>query len=74
MADSLGFDRAEFFDAMGDAAVKAHVSNDRNEGELAGVRGTPTVYVNGRLFSERRSVDALGAWIRDAAGESTAAP
>ena len=46
---SLHLDKAEFDKVMNSPATIARVNKDKQEGEDIGVRGTPTVFVNGQM-------------------------
>lgn len=50
-AKELGLDLAAFNTCLADPATAAFVSADMAEGERAGVRGTPSFFVNGRKMS-----------------------
>lgn len=54
IALSLGFDIAEFEKSMQDIGLKEKIRQDIREGRKAGVRGTPTVFLNGKRFSYRK--------------------
>ena len=59
-ATTLGLDLGKFKTDMADAAIEQMVNADVQEGRAAGVRGTPTFFINGRRYQERdRSVDAI---------------
>jgi protein-disulfide isomerase len=49
----LGFDQAEFEKKMKDPKITAMIRQDAREGAQAGVRGTPTVFINGRRLKNR---------------------
>jgi protein-disulfide isomerase len=38
---------------MSDPAIKAQIDADLNNGNSAGVRGTPTVFINGKLLRDK---------------------
>lgn len=46
----LGLDQEKFQEDMDDPRIRAMVQQDMAEGARAGVRGTPTVFLNGRPF------------------------
>jgi protein-disulfide isomerase len=52
-ARQLGLDMARFRADMASDEVKAQVEADRRLARRAGVRGTPTLFVNGRLVQDR---------------------
>ncbi len=53
IALGLGFDQAEFEKKMKDPKITAMIRQDVREGAQAGVRGTPTVFINGRRLKNR---------------------
>lgn len=53
IARSLGLDEAEFEKAMADRALQTAIRQDMLDGRQAGVRGTPTIFINGRLLRDR---------------------
>ena len=48
IALGLGFDQAQFEKKMNDPKITAMIRQDLQDGARAGVRGTPTVFINGR--------------------------
>ncbi|WP_249124907.1 DsbA family protein [Saccharopolyspora erythraea] len=50
-ARGLGLDMSAFVAALDDPATAARVESDFRDGIAAGVRGTPTLFVNGRQSS-----------------------
>ena len=53
IAQSLGLDMAQFKKDMENPALTALVQRDLKDGVDAGVRGTPTIFINGRLLQQR---------------------
>ena len=53
IALGLGFDQAEFEKKMNDPKITAMIRQDLQEGAQAGVRGTPTIFINGRRLKNR---------------------
>jgi protein-disulfide isomerase len=49
----LNLDADRFQRDMADPAIKAHIDADLRNGSSAGVRGTPTVFINGRLLRDK---------------------
>lgn len=66
LARTLGFEEDPFMTALSSEAVRTRVESDRTEGEIVGVRSTPTLFINGVRFTERRREAALRGWIEDA--------
>ena len=50
---SFGFDTPEFDALIKSAAVRKKVADDLKEGQRNGVRGTPTVFVNGKRLKNK---------------------
>jgi protein-disulfide isomerase len=53
IALGLGFDQAEFEKKMKDPKIAAMIRQDLRDGAQAGVRGTPTIFINGRRLKNR---------------------
>ena len=45
--------------------IKTRVQQDREQGERLALEATPTVYINGRLFTDNRDVDSFRDWINE---------
>ena len=60
----LKLDRDRFEKDWKNPAVDAKVEADQREGQKIGVRGTPTVFVNGRRL-RKRSIESFSALIDD---------
>ncbi len=65
-AKQLGLDVAKFRAAYEGKKGEARVDADRKDGETLDIRGTPAVYVNGRMMNELLFGGTLGGWIDDA--------
>jgi protein-disulfide isomerase len=50
ISQDLGLDTAKFAENIKDFRILAAVDRDISDGDSAGVRGTPTVFVNGKLL------------------------
>jgi protein-disulfide isomerase len=50
---SLNLNAEQFQRDMSDPSIKAQINADIRNGNSAGVRGTPTVFVNGKLLRDR---------------------
>lgn len=57
--EELGLDAERFQARMNDPALKDLIRRDLEEGNAAGVRGTPTVYINGMKMRGRLSLEGL---------------
>jgi len=53
IAQSVGLDMEQFKEDMKNPALTAMVQRDLKDGVDAGVRGTPTIFINGRLLQQR---------------------
>ena len=53
IAKSLGMNMKQFKEDMKNPALTAKVQRDLKDGIEAGVRGTPAIYVNGRIPQQR---------------------
>ena len=51
--NDLNLDADQFQRAMQDPAIKAQIDADLRNGNTAGVRGTPTIFINGKLLRDR---------------------
>jgi protein-disulfide isomerase len=65
-ASRAGLDRAKFDAALDSGRFADSVRRDVQDGERAGVAGTPTIFVNGRRVERGGSYDALKAAIETA--------
>jgi protein-disulfide isomerase len=52
-AQSLGLDMKQFKEDMKNPALAALVQRDLQDGVEAGVRGTPSIFVNGQMLKQR---------------------
>jgi protein-disulfide isomerase len=50
IALGLGFDVKEFESRMLDPTIQARIRQDMRDGSQAGIRGTPTIFINGKLL------------------------
>lgn len=65
---SLNLNPEQFQREMSDPSIKAQINADIRNGNSAGVRGTPTVFVNGKLLRDR-SLKGFKRKIDQAIGE-----
>lgn len=68
-AGRLGLDRAAFGRCLDSGRHRAAVEADHREGLAAGVRGTPTFFINGRRLVGAQPLEAFRAAIREALAE-----
>lgn len=67
-AEQIGLDMEKFSAARGRADLAAAVNSDLQEGSGAGVRGTPTIFINGRRLTQR-SLEGFSAMIDSELGK-----
>ncbi len=65
VAKETGLDLAKFRKDLASDAVKAKVSKDHDEGAAIGLQATPTLYIDGREYTDSRDADSLRDWIKD---------
>jgi protein-disulfide isomerase len=65
IAQSLEFNQETFTQKMKDPALLELIKRDYRQGIDAGVRGTPTLYINGKLVRDR-SMDGIQTLIDNA--------
>jgi protein-disulfide isomerase len=65
IAVKLGLDMSRYEADMNSPAVKQKISKDLNDAQLAGVTGTPTVFINGQRL-KNRSPQGFQALINEA--------
>jgi protein-disulfide isomerase len=68
-AKEVGLDVTKFRQDMASESVKARVQKDRADGAAAGLQATPTLYIDGREYTDGRDSDSLREWIKDALGQ-----
>lgn len=64
LAAMVGMDMARFERDMKDPALQGRITADMQEGQQIGVRGTPTLFINGRRV-QKRSVQAMVQMINE---------
>jgi predicted DsbA family dithiol-disulfide isomerase len=58
-ASGVGLDIAKYKADFESPEIKKQVEDDTAAGKAAGVRGTPSIYVNGRRFQGARTLDGF---------------
>jgi protein-disulfide isomerase len=53
IAGGLGLDMERFNKDLKDPAIASLIDKDMNDGRQGNVQGTPTIFVNGKLFNQR---------------------
>ena len=51
-AKSLGLSTSKLLDDLHDQKIRDRIAQDKEDGQNAGVTGTPTFFVNGRMLGE----------------------
>lgn len=64
-AKDVGLDLTKFRQDMDAPATKARVQKDRVDGGTLGLSSTPTLYINGREYTDARDADSLREWIKE---------
>jgi protein-disulfide isomerase len=65
LAKESGLDVAKFRQDLASDAVKARVQKDRDEGQALGLQATPTVYIDGREYTDPKDTESLREWIKE---------
>jgi predicted DsbA family dithiol-disulfide isomerase len=65
IAKDVGLDVTKWRADFESEAVKARVQKDRQQGEALAIAATPTIYINGRQFTDARDVDSMRDWINE---------
>jgi protein-disulfide isomerase len=65
LAKDSGLDVAKFRQDLASDAVKKRVQKDRDEGEALGIQATPTVYLDGREYTDPKDTESLREWIKE---------
>lgn len=65
-AENLNLDMARYTAEMDDEIYLQRIREHQQSGHASGVRGTPTFYINGRLFDVSYGVHGLEKGIREA--------
>jgi protein-disulfide isomerase len=68
-ARELNLDMEKFESDWSDPRLSAHIQTDTRQGSQAGVRGTPTVFINGRRLKDR-SLEGFSKMIDEALKET----
>ncbi len=65
LAKESGLDVAKFRQDLASDAVKARVQKDRDEGQAIGIQATPTLYIDGREYTDPKDTESLREWIKE---------
>jgi protein-disulfide isomerase len=69
IAKESGLDMTKFRADMQAPATKDRVQKDRSEGQALGLQATPTVYIDGREYTDPKDTESLREWIKEALGK-----
>jgi protein-disulfide isomerase len=67
-AKDVGLDVGKWRKDFDSEAVKARVQRDRSEGGGLRINMTPTIFLNGKLYSDEKDVESLRDWINEELG------
>jgi glutaredoxin len=68
IAKEIGLDVARWRKDADSDAVKERVQADRSEGDELGINGTPTLYINGRKYTDPLDIASLKDWVDEELG------
>ena len=68
-AKELGLDVSKFRADLDDVKTKAHVQKDRVDGGTLGLSSTPTLYINGREYTDAKDTESLREWVKEEIGK-----
>jgi protein-disulfide isomerase len=68
IAKASGLDMAKFRQDVESPAVKERVQKDRSDGQALGLQATPTVYIDGREYTDPKDTESLREWIKEELG------
>jgi protein-disulfide isomerase len=69
IAKTSGLDLAKFRQDIDSQEVKARVQKDRADGAALGLQATPTLYIDGREYTDPKDTDSLREWIKEELGK-----
>ena len=70
LAKEVGLDTTKFRADVDDAKTKARVQKDRVDGQTLGLSSTPTLFINGREYTDAKDTESLREWIKEELGRS----
>ncbi len=68
LAKDVGLDVTKWRKDVESAGVKEQVMKDREEGTKLGIQSTPSIFINGRAFTDNRDEVSLRDWINEELG------
>ena len=67
-AKEVGLDVSKFRADVDDPRTKARVQKDRTEGSALGLSSTPTLFINGREYTDAKDTESLREWLKEEIG------
>jgi protein-disulfide isomerase len=64
-AKEVGLNMPKFLADVADKKVGQHVQKDHVDGETLGLSSTPTLYINGREYTDAKDTESLREWIKE---------
>jgi protein-disulfide isomerase len=68
IAKDAGLDVEKWRKDLESEEVRQRVQKDRADGEAVSIQATPTIYLNGREYTDTRDIDSLKDWISEELG------
>jgi 2-hydroxychromene-2-carboxylate isomerase len=69
IAKELGLDFQRWYQEVGSEEVRGHVQRDKAEGVALGIRRTPAIFINGRLYNpDELDLASLRDWVDEELG------
>jgi thiol-disulfide isomerase/thioredoxin len=65
IAKEVGVDVAKWRTDLESEEIRGRVDKDKGEGQTLGINHTPTIYINGREFTDPRDADSMRDWINE---------
>ena len=72
MATALKLDQAAFTTSLDDQTIRSAVAAETAQGSAMGIKQTPTLVINGRIYTGELTYDAIATAVRAAAAERAA--
>ncbi|HXU80892.1 MAG TPA: thioredoxin domain-containing protein [Polyangia bacterium] len=69
IAKDVGLDVEKWRKDLDSDEVRQRVQKDRSDGEALSIQATPTIYLNGREYTDPRDIDSLRDWVNEELGK-----
>jgi protein-disulfide isomerase len=69
IAKESGLDMTKFRADLQAPATKDRVQKDRTDGQTLGLQATPSVYINGREYTDPKDTESMREWIKEELGK-----